>query len=457
VSTDFGIGSAENQGMFEGPGAADRHPLAHVYDTYGEHLYDYCAGVLQNPATAADAVQDTLIAADTQINKLRNYDRLRVWLYCIAHRQCMGLLADRAEMTASDQLGGEYPRTAGRGTRSQSPAQGSETDTLLVVTAALDGLSESDREVLNLVFRHGIDGEDLAAVFSVSPVQARALVSGASARFEKAASVVVTLSRGWTSCPELEGIVGFWDPASPQLTPTLLDRLTEHIDSCDTCGPNRNYTAFGPDLLGTVPLLIPPAMLRRQITNAALDPEAESYRSFVVDRLGPLDNDGFPVQPRARRGLALVIAASAAALLVLVAGGALLYQHTFAASPASSSAAAGVAAAPGTSTDSAPASSAPAGTSPAAPPATTPPAGLFPLPGSNPPVPLPPPPVPTPTPPRHSASPTPSPPHHTKSPHPTPSPTTPTPTPTTPTPTPTTPTPTPTTPTPTPTTPTPGP
>ncbi len=418
--------------MFEGPGAADRHPLAHVYDTYGEHLYDYCAGILQNPASAADAVQDTLIAADTQINKLRDYDRLRVWLYCIAHRQCMGLLADRAEMSASDQLGDQYPRTAGRGTRSRSPAQGSETERLLVVTGALDGLSESDREVLNLVFRHGIDGEDLAAVLSISVAQARALVSGASARFEKAASVVVTLSRDWASCPDLELIVGYWDPASPQLTPALLDRLTEHIDSCDICGLSRDYTAFGPDLLGTIPLVIPPAMLRRQITNAALDPEAEPYRSFVVDRLGPLDNDGFPVQPRARRGLALVIAASAAALLVLVAGGALLYQHTFAASPASSNATAGVAAAPGTSTPtgSAPDSSAPAGTSPAAPPATTPPAGLFPVPGSNPPVPLPPPPVPTPTPtPRHSASPTPSPPHHPKSPHPTtPPPTTPPPT-----------------------------
>src|SRR6266567_1808687 len=87
MSVEIGGGFAEVWSAGQAPREADRQVITNLYDTYAVHLFDYCAGVLRNPAAAADAVQDTLIAADAQIGKLRDPERLRVWLYCIARRQ----------------------------------------------------------------------------------------------------------------------------------------------------------------------------------------------------------------------------------------------------------------------------------------------------------------------------------------------------------------------------------
>jgi DNA-directed RNA polymerase specialized sigma24 family protein len=469
MSVEFGVGSAENWSMSERPtavGAGDRLVFANVYDTYAAHLFDYCKGILRDPAAAANAVQDTLIAADNLVGKLRDHEQLPVWLYCLARLQCMSERGQRSETTAADDSGADYDFGEeyfdGPGTADAEPeiaddgADGPDGETLLVVRAAFDGLTGRDREVLSLAFRHGVDNAGIGVTLGVSTGRARALVSGASTRFEKSAAVVAMLSRGWASCPVLEGMVGSWNPASSRLTPHLLDRLIRHIGSCGNCSQRRGYTVFRPDLLGAVPLAIPPAELRFRITSTAADPAAESYRRKVVHRIGNLYEDGFPMQAVQRHSLPVVLAASLAVLVVLIAGGALLYKLTFAA-PAALSAATGAAAGPSSTSA---ASSAPS--SGHARKSRAPRHVLAPLPALFGPSPAPAgvPPVPLPHPSKHSPSPRPT---HSRSPSPSPSPSrhtatptpTPTPTPTTPTPTPTTPTPTPTTPTPTPTTPTP--
>src|SRR5712692_3426371 len=76
---------------------ADRQAITNQYDTYAAALFDYCEGILRNRAAAADAVQDTLVTADVQISKLRDPGRLRVWLYCIARRQCLSELPRGSE------------------------------------------------------------------------------------------------------------------------------------------------------------------------------------------------------------------------------------------------------------------------------------------------------------------------------------------------------------------------
>ena len=390
MSVDFGVGSAEDRDTPERPRAGDRRVFAHVYDTYAPHLFDYCAGVLRNPAAAANAVQDTLIAADTQIGKLRDYERLPVWLYAIARRQCTSEQASRAEAATADEYDNEYDLSeeyfdsagfdddagfdsagwagpdwsragldgagfddAESGTGG-AKAQGHDIQTLLVVKAALNGLSDRDREVLNLAFRHGVDDAGIAATLGISAGRAHALVSSASTRFEKSAAVVAMLSRGWARCTVLADIAGGTDPAIPRLTPSLLERLTRHIGSCGSCSQNRGYKVFSPDLLGTVPLATPPAALRFRITSTAADAKAESYRRRVVRRIGSLDKDGFPVQSARQRSMTIAMAASSAALVVLIVGGAVLYKHTFAspAHPRATAAAAASGTAPSSSSPS---------------------------------------------------------------------------------------------------------
>ena len=452
MSVEVGGDSAGVWSVGRAPREADRQVITSLYDSYAAHLFDYCLGMLRDPAAAADAVQDTLIAADALIGKLRDPEQLRVWLYCIARLQCLSELPRGSETFTPDELFAGRP---GEGTAEfefadvDADAAALAKETLLVVTAALDGLSDEDAEVVSLVYRHGIDGADLATVLGVSGRRAEALLSGAGTRFEESSDAVSVLRAPGAPCPVLETTAGEWDPVSPRLTPELRKRLTRHIGSCDDCSRSRG-DIFGPELLGAMPLAVLPAEFREQVTSTVFDTEPGSYRRSVTRRVGKLDDTGFPVPAPSRRNLPKAMAASAALAVVVV--GALAFHHLTGASAAGSKQAAAVAS--GSPTQ--PSSSVPAtvpviqkghkhgpkpfpgqlGPTPTPTPA---PSGLLPAP-----TPTGPSPSPTPT---HSKKPTPKP-SKSKSPTPTPTPTTPTPTPTTPTPTPTTPTPTPTTPTP---------
>jgi RNA polymerase sigma factor (sigma-70 family) len=437
MSVEFGGGSAGDWSAGQTTRDADRQVITNLYDTYAAHLFDYCAGVLRHPAAAADAVQDTLISADALIGKLRDPDRLRVWLYAIARRQCLSELPRGSEMVTPDEYFADHVGVIDADTAEfdfpDAESEARARETLLVVTAALDGLSGQDQEVISLAFRHGIGGADLAAVLGVSGHRAQAMLSGASARFEESADAFTVLRAGWAACPELESIVGEWDPASLQLTPELRKRLSRHIGSCDNCTRNRG-DIFGPELLGAVPLAVLPAVLREQITSTAFDAEPGSYRRAIARRVGKLDEDGFPVQPQAWRKLPLALAASAA-VVVLIAAAAMFHQLTSASAVGDKT---GTAAAATASPRSASAN-----TSLSLPTARKHHAARHtrtPFPGQLGPAPVPSSVLPVPTPsPTPSRTPSPTPTHSKK---PTPTPTTPTPTPTTPTPTPTTPTPT---------------
>src|SRR5260370_24683325 len=92
MSAELGGGAPEVGSVGHPPQDAGRQAITNLYDTYAVQLFDYCEGILRNRAAAADAVQDTLVTADVQISKLRDPGRLRVWLYCIARRQCLSEL-----------------------------------------------------------------------------------------------------------------------------------------------------------------------------------------------------------------------------------------------------------------------------------------------------------------------------------------------------------------------------
>jgi RNA polymerase sigma factor (sigma-70 family) len=330
MSVEIGGGSAEVWSAGQAPREADQQVITSLYDTYAVHLFDYCAGVLRNPAAAADAVQDTLVAADAQMGKLRDPARLRAWLYCMARRQCLSDLPRGAETSTPDAL---FAGWAGRPDASTAEfafpdidAEALAKETLLVVAAAVGGLSDQDQEVVNLAFQHGIAGADLATVLGTSGRRAAALLSGASARFEDSTDAITVLRANRAVCGVLKTIAGDWDPASPRLTPELRKRLTRHIGNCDDCARSRG-DILGPELLGALRPAALPAGLREQITRTVFDTEPDAYRRSVARRSGKLDDDGFPVLPQAGRNLPRAMAA-AAAVVVLIVGGVMFHQLT---------------------------------------------------------------------------------------------------------------------------------
>jgi RNA polymerase sigma factor (sigma-70 family) len=329
MSAELGGGALE--AWFAGqPEADDRQVITGLYDTYAAQLFDYCDVLLANRAAAAEAVQDTLVAAAAQIGKLRDSGRLRSWLYCLARRQCQSELPRGAETVTPEDCYAEPAEARSAEFEFEFPdaeAEARDMESLLVITAALNGLSDRDYELVSLVFRHGIEGADLAAVLGLPVRRTKMLLAAASTRFEESADAVMVLRAGWASCRGLEPIAGDWDPVAPLLTPELRKRLSRHISGCDKCTGNRGEQAFGPELLGALPLAVPPAALRERVTKTALEAEPGSYRRAVARRAVPLDGDGFPVRSQPQRNLPRAMAA-AAALVVLIVAGAMIRELT---------------------------------------------------------------------------------------------------------------------------------
>ena len=338
MPAEFGDGSADGPPAVSAPRDVGRPAMSELYYEYAAYLYDYCEGILRNQAAAAGALRDTLVAAEAEIGKLRNPDQLRPWLYSIARRHCRRELPAAAGLpAAAEPPATGLPAAEPPGDDSADEQSGADADTgeidvldieaearereiLLVVTAALDGLSDRDREVLSLAFRHGFDGPDLAAALGLSIHSARGMLSGASARFEKSAAAVVVLRAAWAGCGVPDNIVGDWDPVWAPLTPKVRRRLSRHIGSCDTCSRISRYQAYGPEFLSLIPLAIPSAALRERIARSVFDAEPGVYSRALALRVGPLGGDGFPAQPPAWRTAPRVLAASAAVVVLVVAG-----------------------------------------------------------------------------------------------------------------------------------------
>lgn len=292
-------GSPEDQLMADALNDAGQY----MYETFAAPLFDYCAGLLGDQVAASDAVQDSLIAVDAQVGRQPEPDQLRVSLYFAARRQCLGRLPGRWFRSA----GAASPASASGpgGTAPADPLLAPATDvvpvravgeTLPIVTAALARLPDRDREVLNLVFRHGIEGADLAAVLGLSSRRAESLVSGAAGRFGRSAAVVVVLRAGQAGCPVLEGIVSQQDAVSSPLDSKLV-RLNRHTESCSHCLRVLGDRAFSPDLISQVPLTPPVGRLRLRIIRTTL--ALGAYRRKAADpQVGSGPGRGSPAAPR---------------------------------------------------------------------------------------------------------------------------------------------------------------
>ncbi|GAA0349117.1 RNA polymerase sigma factor [Actinoallomurus spadix] len=208
----------------------DEEALATLYDVYAERLYDYCAALLGDLKAAEDVVHDTLIDASRRAPRLRERERLRAWLYAAARRRC--LLRKRPAAMADDE--------------------------------AFARLDFFDREVLFLVHRHDLTGEDLAAALGVTTLRAQR-----------------RLHRATQQSPDGEKVVA------------------------------------------AVAVPEPPAALRHRVLHAGTDPELAGYRTEIAARGGALTADGMPRQPdapsRLARRWAFASGGSVAALATAVA------------------------------------------------------------------------------------------------------------------------------------------
>jgi RNA polymerase sigma factor (sigma-70 family) len=263
--------------------------------------------MLRDRDGAADCVQDTFCIAATRLPQLQQPDKLRPWLYAIARNEALRRIRERRRETPSDELPDAVSNEPG------PDALAARTELADLIAEAAGGLSDRDRAVLELVYRHGLDGPDLAEALGVSPTNATKMAYRLRETVERSLGALLVSRRARNTgggCPELASILEGWDGHFSML---MRKRIARHIESCPTCDQERRRMVSPVALLGGAPVFIPaPGWLReRTLGEVQLTPST-----------GPIPADPDPdpqahLDARGRRG-------RRAALMIVLAAGTLI-------------------------------------------------------------------------------------------------------------------------------------
>jgi len=294
--------------------SGDLAALADAYDQYAESLYGYCHWMLDDPADAAEAVQDTFVVAAGKLGGLRDPRKLHPWLYAVARNECHRRL--RGTQAGPDEAA------------DTADVPGDDTDRAELrrrVRSALSGLPPGEREVLELELRHDLHGADLAAVLGVSRNQAHALVVRTRGQLEKDLGALLVARTGRRGCRALDTLLADTDG---RLTAVMRKRISGHADQCEVCGKRRRSALRNAALFGMAPLAALPGWLREDMLRLCSDYSqlTLAYRQEVTLRAEPFGPNGFPraVRPSRPRALVLARIAAAAGIVIAVASAGLI-------------------------------------------------------------------------------------------------------------------------------------
>lgn len=231
--------------------AGDRRAFAGIYDRYADRLHDFCIGMLRDRDSAADCVQDAFCTVATSLAGLREPDKLRPWLYSITRNEALKRLRELRRERPTD----EVPEIASHDAGPDTMAHRMELANL--ISEAAGGLSDRDQAVLELAYRQGLDGPELAQALGVSQTNANTMVGRLRDTVERSLGALLVARRTQADpsrCPELAAVLHGWDG---KFTILMRKRVARHIESCAECDGERRRSVSPRALLGAAPLLIP--------------------------------------------------------------------------------------------------------------------------------------------------------------------------------------------------------
>jgi RNA polymerase sigma factor (sigma-70 family) len=285
--------------LVSGSIAGDRAAFAQIYDRYADRLHDFCVGMLRDRDGAADCVQDTFCIAAARLPQLKDPDKLRPWLYSIARNEALRRLRERRRETPSDELPDVESEDDGPDTVA------ARTELADLIAEAAGGLTDRDRAVFDLAFRHGLNGPDLADALGVSHSNANTMVQRLKGTIERSLGALLVARRSRSrpgECAELDEILANWDG---HFTVLIRKRVSRHVESCPTCDDERRRLVSPAALLGAAPALIPaPAWLRERTLGEV---ELTSHGSAFKEEFGDVSADASGTARRRKLVLAAVL------------------------------------------------------------------------------------------------------------------------------------------------------
>jgi len=239
--------------------AGDSAAFADIYDSYATPIYDFCRSILRNEADAADAAQDTFLAAHQKLADLNDPAKLRPWLYSIARRQSLRRVDDRRRHV-DDQ---DFDLMSAGGDDLDRELDAEEAAALVWDSAV--GLAPKDRLVLDLHLRHGLAGQELAEALDVNRQHAYVLIDKMKNALSRSAGSLLVARYKRRDCEELDALLAGWDG---MYDPLIRKRVARHVDRCDTCERHRAALIAPDRLFSIVPLAMAPVALRGRVLEA---------------------------------------------------------------------------------------------------------------------------------------------------------------------------------------------
>lgn len=282
--------------------AGDPAGLAEAYDKYASVLYTYSKTFLHEPADAADVVHDTFVIAAGNLDRLRDPERLRPWLYAVTRNLCLRKLrAEKAVAAEWSDIDLE-PRD-----REDADIGGDaeRAELRALMRTACGGLNPGERDIIELRLWQGLDAAEAAAVLGITRGHAHALMSRGRDQLTASVGALLVARTGREDCATLDRLLSGWDG---ELTVLLRKRLTRHIEHCDSCS-DRKRRELQPALLSLWPagvlagealarhamhVVAAPADLKAQVLAAAASKDAPTAAKAAGLTGRGLTENGFP-------------------------------------------------------------------------------------------------------------------------------------------------------------------
>ena len=138
--------------------AGDDDAVRDLYAQYGQRLYAYALRLTDDPATAEDVTQNTLVTAWRTAHTFRAEGRLIAWLLGIVHHTAMKAIRNR-----TNYLGDVAEETI-REDQPSPEEQAQVKDERRWVRQGMQSLSPEHRAVLELIFYQGISLNEAADI-----------------------------------------------------------------------------------------------------------------------------------------------------------------------------------------------------------------------------------------------------------------------------------------------------
>ncbi|MBI3151399.1 MAG: RNA polymerase sigma factor [Chloroflexi bacterium] len=141
--------------------AGDDDAVRDLYALHGQRLYAYALRLTNDPATAEDVTQTTLVTAWRTARTFRGEGRLIAWLLGIVHHTAM-----KAIRNSTNYLGDVAEETVSEDQPSPEE-QAQVKEERRWVRQGLQSLSSEHRTVLELVFYQGLSLNEAAQVLNI--------------------------------------------------------------------------------------------------------------------------------------------------------------------------------------------------------------------------------------------------------------------------------------------------